>query len=212
MLGPGYGMKWRLGLRYAETIFASWADKAPADALGGFDQQAFTNDNWGIGPHGGVELDRRWKETGLGIGCRVDTGLLFGKTTQRFSDASTATANNVAFALSNDQQVPMLSAYFGLDWRPPSHPNFDFLVGYTTEYWWNVGRLSDPDMYNGNSAGEVGASGVAFRVQYNYYAHEHPTYLPDGRAEHCHQPRAAGPGRHRRMVRPPPAKRAPPIW
>lgn len=168
MLGPGWGMKWRLGLRYAEVIFNSRADEPPAGAIGGFDEEAFSNLNWGIGPHGGVEVQRRWKETGLGFTWRVDTGLLFGKTTQRFSDLSTAPGGSAAFGFSNDQQTPMLSTYVGLDWRPPSHPDFDFLAGYTNEYWWNVGRLSDPDMYNGNSAGEFGTSGVAFRVQYNY--------------------------------------------
>jgi hypothetical protein len=60
----------------------------------------------------------------------------------------------------------------GFDWRPPCHSNLDILLGYTAEYWWNVGRLSDMgngvDPYNGHSAGEVADYGVAFRIQYNY--------------------------------------------
>ena len=62
----------------------------------------------------------------------------------------------------------MLSGFLGLDWRPPCHPNLDILLGYTAEYWWNVGRLSDPDLYNGHSAGEVGLNGAMLRLEYNY--------------------------------------------
>ncbi len=168
MLGPGWGMKWRLGLRYADTIFDSRANERPAGALGGFDEEAFINHNWGIGPHGGVEVERRWKDYGLGVGFRLDSGLIFGKTSQRFYDLSTAPGDNAAFGFSNDQQVPMLSGNLAIDWRPPSHPSFDFSLGYSAEYWWDVGRLSDPNLYNSNSAGEFGAYGVTFRVQYNY--------------------------------------------
>ena len=62
----------------------------------------------------------------------------------------------------------MLSGFLGLDWRPPCRPNLDILLGYTAEYWWNVGRLSDPDIYNGQSAGEVGSHGAVLRLEYNY--------------------------------------------
>ena len=62
----------------------------------------------------------------------------------------------------------MLSGFLGLDWRPPSRPNLDLLLGYTGEYWWNVGRLSDPNIYDSQSAGEVGIQGIALRLEYNY--------------------------------------------
>ena len=62
----------------------------------------------------------------------------------------------------------MLSGFLGLDWRPPRRPNLDILLGSTAEYWWNVGRMSDPDIYNGTSAGEVGAYGAMLRLEYNY--------------------------------------------
>jgi hypothetical protein len=62
----------------------------------------------------------------------------------------------------------MLSGFLGLDWQPPRYPHVDILLGYTAEYWWNVGRLSDPDIYNGQSAGEVGLHGALLRLEYNY--------------------------------------------
>ena len=65
----------------------------------------------------------------------------------------------------------MLSGFLGLDWRPACRPNLDLLLGYSAEYWWNIGRLSDMggvDPYNGHTAGELGFSGAQFRVEYNY--------------------------------------------
>jgi hypothetical protein len=73
-----------------------------------------------------------------------------------------------SFGLSNPQQAPMLGGFLGLDWKPPSRPGVDVLFGYSAEYWWNVGRLSDPGVYNGQSAGEVGLNGAVMRVEYNY--------------------------------------------
>ena len=62
----------------------------------------------------------------------------------------------------------MLSGFLGLDWRPRCRPNLDLLFGYTAEYWWNVGRLSDPDIYDSQTAGEVGIQGAVLRLEYNY--------------------------------------------
>ncbi len=62
----------------------------------------------------------------------------------------------------------MLSGFLGFDWRPPSHANLDLLLGYTGEYWWNVGRLSDPNLYDSTSAGEVGINGAVLRLEYNF--------------------------------------------
>ena len=47
-------------------------------------------------------------------------------------------------------------------------PEPGHLLGFTAEYWWNVGRLSDPDLYNCHSAGEVGDYGAVLRLEYNY--------------------------------------------
>ncbi len=171
MLGPGFGMKWRIGLRTADAIFNSRADEPLAEALppgSGFFERSISNHFWGIGPHAAVELGRRWNDYGLGVVGRLDGGLLFGRVTQEFSQLSTTPGGNEAYSFNNLQQVPMLGGFLGLDWCPASCPKFDFQLGYTAEYWWNVGRLSDPNLYNSQSAGEFGTSGVEFRMQYNY--------------------------------------------
>jgi hypothetical protein len=176
-LGPNWGMKWRIGLRAADLLFDSQADEplaaAAAPGASGVFQRAISNDFWGIGPHAGVELNRQRNPWGLGWVGRLEGALLFGDTHQRFAELSTTPGPGGSFLggvteLSNPEQVPMLNGLLGLDWQPPCHPNLDILCGFTAEYWWNVGRLSDPDIYNGKTAGELGDWGPVFRVEYNY--------------------------------------------
>ena len=170
-LGPSWGMKWRIGLRTADVFFDSQADEplAAAAAGSGIFERSISNNFWGIGPHAALELQAAAEPVGPGMGWPV------GRRTAVWRGSSNdlpryrrrrRRRRRVDF--DNQQQVPMLSGFLGLDWRPPCRPNLDLLLGYTAEYWWNVGRLSDPDIYNGQSAGEVGAHGAVLRLEYNY--------------------------------------------
>jgi hypothetical protein len=165
-------MKWRIGLRTADLLFTSEADEPFAAAAGGsgFFQRTESNNFWGIGPHAAVELTSERTSVGLGLVGKLDTGILFGKTHQKFAQIATAgPAFDTALDFEHWQQVPMVSGFVGLDWRPASHPNFDLLLGTTAEYWWNVGLQSDnPAPYNNPAAGEIGAFGATLRLEYNY--------------------------------------------
>ena len=148
--GPTWDMKWRIGVRRADALFDSRADELPALAAppgSGFYERTISNTFWGIGPHAAVELRRQCNDCGWGLVGRLDGALLFGRVRQTFTETSTANVVN-SYNLSNLEQVPILSGFLGLDWRPPRFPSLDLQLGYTGEYWWNVGRLSDPDMYN----------------------------------------------------------------
>jgi hypothetical protein len=159
VLGPsGPLMKWRIGLRTADLYFDSQAVET------GVGSYAISNNYWGIGPHAGVELRSRPNPSGLGWVGKLDGGLLFGQVHQRFDQPGPGAAVDYV----NWEQSPMLSGFLGLDWRPPCRPNLDLLFGYTGEYWWNVGRLSDPDIYDSQSAGEVGIQGAVLRLELNY--------------------------------------------
>lgn len=161
MLGPnGPLMKWRIGLRTADLLFTSAADETGA----GGSHFSISNNYWGIGPHAAVELRTRPNSCGLGLVSKLDGGLLFGKVHQRFFDTAAGSQGD----FENWQETPMISGFLGLDWQSKNYPCFDLLLGYTAEYWWNVGRLSDPDLYNGQSAGEVGIQGAVLRLEYNY--------------------------------------------
>jgi hypothetical protein len=168
-LGENWRMKWRIGLRVAGLSFDSQAVEplAAAAAGSGIFQRSIEDDYVGFGPHATLELTSRRNAWGLGWVGKLDAGLLFGRVEQEFVRVST-TGVNSEVDYTNQQQVPMLSGFLGLDWRPPCHQNLDILVGSNAEYWWNVGRMSDPDIYSGTSAGEVGAYGAMLRLEYNY--------------------------------------------
>jgi hypothetical protein len=167
-LGPAWDMKWRIGLRTANVFFDSRADEPVAAAAGGVFERSISNNFLGVGPHATLELGKRRNAWGLGWVGRLDGALLFGEVHQKFAQVSTTAGAGDLLDLEDHVQVPILSGFLGLDWRPPCHPNLAILLGYTGEYWWNVGRLSDPDLYNGHTAGEVGLNGVLLRVEYNY--------------------------------------------
>ncbi len=168
-LGPNWRMKWRIGLRIAGLSFDSQADEplAAAAAGSGIFQRSIENDYLGFGPHAGLELRSQSNPWGLGWVGKLDSGLLFGRVEQEFVRVRTTGASS-EIDYTNQEQAPMLSGFLGLDWRPPCRANLDILLGSTAEYWWNVGRMSDPDIYNGTSAGEVGTYGAMLRLEYNY--------------------------------------------
>ncbi len=168
-LGPNWDMKWRIGLRTADVFFDSRADESqtPAPPSGIF-ERSIRDNFWGIGPHAALELKWRRSPCGLGWVGRLDGGLLFGTVDQKFTAVSTTPGPGFVSGISQREQVPVLGGFLGLDWRPPRRRNLDLLLGYSAEYWWNVGRISDPDFYNGRSAGEVGLHGLMFRLEYNY--------------------------------------------
>jgi hypothetical protein len=169
-LWPNWNMKWRVGLRAADLLFSSTADESLVDAAAGSDiyERAVRNEFWGLGPHAALELKRPFSETGLSLAARLDGAIIFGTVRQRFSEVSTNAGLTGQTEFSNAEQVPTLSGFLGLQYRPPQHTNVDILFGYQGEYWWNVGRLDDPAIYNGTSAGEFGAQSVQFRLELNY--------------------------------------------
>jgi hypothetical protein len=101
-LGPCWGMKWRIGLRSANVFFSSTADEplAAAAAGSGIFERSISDNFWGIGPHGGLELARRRNAWGLGLVGRLDGGLLFGDVRQNFAEVSTTVGGAGQFASS----------------------------------------------------------------------------------------------------------------
>ncbi len=131
-LGPNWLMKWRIGLRTCGSVFrfarptSRWPRRLPAAASS---SAALRTTISGIGPHAGLELRRQANPWGLGLVGKLDGGLLFGQVEQEFVRVST-TGASTEIDFTNQQQVPMLSGFLGLDWRPPCHPNLDILFGY----------------------------------------------------------------------------------
>jgi hypothetical protein len=172
-LWPHWDMKWGAGLRLVYVYFDSRADQ-PFDfaaATSGVFEQRTSNSWWGLGPHVGVELERRVEGTGLAFFTRVDGGTHLGRIRQGGFEVFTtpgpdgrpltAEARN-----SGSQDVPILTVEAGVRWQPRNwtYQDFHVFLGYQYEYWWNVGRLSTtPD-----SRGELSDQGILLRAEFNF--------------------------------------------
>ena len=139
--------KWRIGLRGADVYFDSQVDEslAAAEAGSGVFERRMTNNFWGIGPHGSLELERRLTDWGLLVLGRVDGSILLGRVDQAFFETSTTKVGGQFLTgqtlESQAMAVPQLEGNIGLGWRPPSCPALRVFAGYENEHWWNVGHV-----------------------------------------------------------------------
>jgi len=158
-------MKWRLGLRGADVYFDSRAEESLAAAGGGSGifERRVTNNFWGIGPHGSLELERRLNDWGLTLTGRLDSAILLGRVNQGFFEESTTPGVSGQTLRSNAGAVPQINASLGVAWRPPHCQALRLFAGYSYEYWWNVGRFADQ-----GPQGEVYDQGVLLRADFNY--------------------------------------------
>jgi Legionella pneumophila major outer membrane protein precursor len=167
---PYCAMRWRFGVRWADAFFDARALQPFAAAAAGtgiFETYA-SNNFWGVGPHMGLELARRWGSSGLAFVGRVDGATLLGRIRQNFSEVSTTLGANRQFLAGSTRQsvsqdVPMITAFLGLRWQPPSYASLGFSAGYEYEYWWNVGRNSST-----SSRGELSDQGILLRAEFNF--------------------------------------------
>jgi hypothetical protein len=162
-------MKWRFGLRWTDAYFDSRAVQPFAEAAttGSVFETRTSNNFWGVGPHAGLELSRRFAGSGLAVVGWIDGATLLGRIRQNFFEASTTVGpdgpltGNTRESVS--QSVPMITTFLGLGWQPPRYPNVRISVGYEYEYWWNVGRDSST-----TSRGELSDQGVLVRAEFNF--------------------------------------------
>src|SRR5262249_16955363 len=167
---PYLDMKWRVGLRWADVYFDSRAVEpfdAAAAGSGVFEQRT-SNNYWGVGPHAGLELSRRFDDAGLALIGKVDGATLLGRIRQGFFETSTSLGPDGQLLTgvtraSGSQSGTMGKTYVGLRWGPPQNPKVHVLLGYQYEYWWNVGRNSAT-----TSRGELSDQGVLLRAEFNY--------------------------------------------
>jgi hypothetical protein len=163
-------MKWRLGLRGADVYFDSQVTEpfAVAEAGSGVSERRDTNNFWGIGPHGSLEIERRLTDWGLMAIGRLEGSILLGRVDQGFFETSTTRGGGGQFLTgqtleSNAMAVPELEGNIGLGWRPPSCPAFRLFAGYEYEHWWDVAHMPDT-----GSVGEIYTQGVLLRADFNY--------------------------------------------
>jgi hypothetical protein len=167
---PYCDFKWHFGLRAVGTYFDARSDEPFAEAAAGsgvFERKT-SNNFWGFGPHMGLELTRRLEGSGFAFVGRVDGATILGRVRQNFFEASTTPGPNGQLLAANTRQsvsqdVPILNAFVGFSWQPPSYAYLLLYAGYEYEYWWNIGRNSDTQ-----SRGELSDQGIVLRAEFNF--------------------------------------------
>ena len=164
-------MKWRAGMRVAESTTTTTFSQSFAQAAAGSGvfTAAQTNSTLGVGPHFGVELERTFGDSGFSLVGKADVGYNYTVIRQRFSATTTTpTATGLDNGVQIDRfnnEVIQLNVQIGLAWRPQSYPNSRLFLGYLEETWWNA--LANSNSSNGD-LGQFYYQGVVFRGSWNF--------------------------------------------
>jgi hypothetical protein len=159
-----WDMRWFFGARVTSVYFDSHSTEsfAAAAAGSGIFREEVSNKFVGVGPHLGLELDKRFDGSGLAIYARADGWVSLGRINQAFTADSTTLAIGEARE-HRSQAVPEENAQIGVRWEPPGWHHTYLYAGYQYEFWWNVGRDSET-----TSRGTVDDQGVFVRVEVNF--------------------------------------------
>jgi hypothetical protein len=163
-------MKWRAGMRVAESFTTTTFSQSFAQAAAGSGlltaQQS--NATFGFGPHFAVELEHRLAQPGFSLVGKIDVADNYTHIRQRYSAVTTTvTPSGLDSGVIIDKflnQVVMLSVQAGLAWRPPSYPNSRLFLGYVDETWFNP--LANDNTYT--TLGQFYYQGVVLRASWNY--------------------------------------------
>src|SRR5262249_13427560 len=136
-------------------------------------QQA-SNDFFGSGPHGRLEIERRIAPLpGLALFGRLDGAVLIGQIKQRFrQEAEVLAADDVlvnTLTVRKSQAVPYLQIQAGLSYSPESLPCVKFTSGYQFEQYWYLGQLGlQANGQQSTSRGELWSHGFFIRGQVDF--------------------------------------------
>jgi hypothetical protein len=162
-------LKFWLGLRLNTVYFDATAQEPSSVPTTGTDVFAkrSTDRYWGLGPHGGVQLERRLEPWGLSLVGATDGAIVLGRIRQGFFEEAVGPGGELLEGqnhVASSQAVPMITARVGLGWQPPGWQELRFFAGYQYEYYWNVGRFSK----SATSRAELSDQGVLLRVEFDF--------------------------------------------
>jgi hypothetical protein len=157
-LGPGWDMKWRLGVRFADFFYDSTLN-------GLFLEQRVSNQFIGAGPRVQLELWRRFHSFPVGLYARVEAAALLGRVSQDFEQTFKFLDVPIlggAASQSGSQAVPVIRTQAGLTWSPGRfHDRLRLAGGYDFEQWWYLGRVDF-------SRGDLYLQGLFVRAEWAY--------------------------------------------
>jgi hypothetical protein len=87
----------------------------------------------------------------------------YARIKQTGAEVQAGDAGPQGSAIRNDTgvSVPMFNGQFGLSYEPPGWNHSRFLLGYTYETWWQVGRL-------GLSRAQLDDMGLILRAEFHF--------------------------------------------
>jgi hypothetical protein len=156
-LFPKWDMKWQIGARIASVYFDS-------RAIGTFLEQRTSNNFFGAGPHGALELGYHLDWPGLSVFARLDGAVVLGRVGQGFEETVSFPGMPTfggAATVHSSQAVPVFSFETGLCYVPGGADRMRFCLGYVLEHWWELGQA-------GASSAELNDQGVFFRSEFNF--------------------------------------------
>jgi hypothetical protein len=137
-----WSLKFRGGVRFAQTAFTTRLDESFAEAAAGSGVFAQTQSNraGGGGVHFGVAADRRLGR-GWTLVSQADASDLFMRTTQTATATRTTMTpaggfDTGSFGTTFIQQNPILTVQLGLNYQPARWRNSRFYLGYFGQFWY----------------------------------------------------------------------------
>jgi len=167
-LGPHCTMRWLFGGRVSTLFYDARLNylNAPADpgtVLG----LAETNHFYGFGLFAGLDLSHQTPIPGLEMFGRAQVCDSYCRIKQTYSEQLVPAADGTfpGFGGVRDDNglgVPTADGQIGLSYTVPEWNHSRFLIGYTYETWWQVGRNS------GAARGQLDMQGLFLRAELNF--------------------------------------------
>ena len=164
-LGPGWEMRWKVGVELASFYYDTHLNLATAS--GALDQGA-SNRFVGAGPYAGLELSRELPFPGLSLYGQVEGASIWNRNRQTFGETVTPVGGGVspltgAAQDTRSQGVAVVRAQAGLSWSPSPSQATRIFLGYSWEAWFQVLR----DDTTG-SFGDFYANGIFLRGEIRF--------------------------------------------
>jgi hypothetical protein len=176
-LWPKCDMKWTIGLRQMWLFYGLQGDQ-PFSQAAGSNRIAFaqaTNNAYGIGPHGALELNHRLGDSGFGLYTRLDGGAVYSNVWDQWNTVSSTTGagGQPLRGQTNSfghQFMPMLNWRAGVTYKPAQYSGVRVFLGYQYEVFWDLNRLPQANAtpFSPPSLGQYQSQGLILQGTLNW--------------------------------------------
>jgi hypothetical protein len=175
-LWPQWDMKWTVGLR---TLFLNWAaqgtEPSTQPPAGGVFQARAVNNNFSLGPHAAVQLERHLGNSGFSLSTRIDVAGLFdyideGWMTKSEGGGGAGRPTVGALYAFRHQASPMFTGRIGLNWQPSPESGTKLYAGYQYDVIWDLNGItqSQPSGFSPPSSGQFWDQGIVLQATFKW--------------------------------------------